>query len=141
MLQAPCKGTRHKQSIDKSRDELTKGFPGGSDGKVSVCNVGDLGPIPGLGRSPGGYPLQYFGLENSMDCIVHGFTESDTTNLLSLSLTSQKAVQALGMGGRPAIHPHKPVSIAGDSHTPTGPWSAPADPGQGRKVEGSKMKE
>ena len=46
------------------------GFPGGSDGKVSVCSVGDLGLIPGLGRSPGegnGYPLQYSCLENSMD--------------------------------------------------------------------------
>ena len=51
------------------------GFPCGSAGKESVCNVGDLGSIPGLGRSPGegkGYPLQYSGLENSMDCIVHG---------------------------------------------------------------------
>ena len=53
----------------------SEGFPMGSDGKESVCNVGDLGSIPGLGRSPGegeGYPLQYSGLENSMDCIVHG---------------------------------------------------------------------
>ena len=51
------------------------GFPGGSDCKESACNVGDLGSIPGLGRSPGegnGYPLQCSGLENSMDCIVHG---------------------------------------------------------------------
>ena len=43
----------------------------GSAGKESACNVGDLGLIPGLGRSPGegkGYPLQYSGLENSMDC-------------------------------------------------------------------------
>ena len=51
------------------------GFLGGSDGKASACNVGDLGSIPGLGRSPGegkGYPLQYFGLENSKDCIVQG---------------------------------------------------------------------
>ena len=50
-------------------------FPGGSDGKASAYNVGDLGSIPGLGRSPGegkGYPLQYSGLENSMGCIVHG---------------------------------------------------------------------
>ena len=41
---------------------LIMGFPGGSDGKKSTCNVGDLGSIPGLGRSPGGgkgYPLQY----------------------------------------------------------------------------------
>ena len=46
----------------------------GSAGKESTCNAGDLGSIPGLGRSPGegnGYPLQYPGLENSMDCIVH----------------------------------------------------------------------
>ena len=51
------------------------GFPGGSAGKESACNAGNLGLIPGLGRSHGegkGYPLQYSGLENSMDCIVHG---------------------------------------------------------------------
>ena len=55
------------------------GFPGSSAGKESVCNVGDLGLIPGLGRSPGegkGYPFQYSGLENSMDCVVHGFQKS-----------------------------------------------------------------
>ena len=46
--------------------------------KESACNVGDLGLIPGLGRSPGegnSHPLQYSGLENSMDCIIHGVTE------------------------------------------------------------------
>ena len=46
------------------------GFPGGSDGKASACNVGNQGSIPGLGRCPGegkGYPLQYFCLENSME--------------------------------------------------------------------------
>ena len=51
------------------------GFTCGSAGKESTCNAGDLGSIPGLGRSPGegkGYPLQYSGLENSMDCIDHG---------------------------------------------------------------------
>ena len=49
---------------------LIWGFPGGSDGKESTCNAGDLASIPGLGRSPGegnGSPLQYSGLENSMD--------------------------------------------------------------------------
>ena len=53
----------------------------GSAGKQSACNAGDLGSIPGLGRSPGegkGYPLQYSGLENSMDCIGHGITKSWT---------------------------------------------------------------
>ena len=49
------------------------GFPCGSADKESTCNVGDLSSIPGLGRYPGeekGYPLQYSGLENSMDCVV-----------------------------------------------------------------------
>ena len=58
-----------------------KGFSGGSDDKESTCNAGDLGLIPGLGRSPRegkSYPLQYSGLENSMDCIVHGVTKSQT---------------------------------------------------------------
>ena len=57
------------------------GFPGGSAGKESTCHVGDLGSIPGLGRSPGegkGYPFQYSGLENSMDYIVHGVAKSRT---------------------------------------------------------------
>ena len=57
------------------------GFPCGSAGKESDCNVGDLGSIPELGRSPGeekGYPFQYSGQENSMDCIVHGVAKSQT---------------------------------------------------------------
>ena len=64
---------------------MFKGFPGGSGGKESTCNVEDLGLIPGLGRSSGegkGYP--YSGLENSMTCIVHGVTELDMTERLSL---------------------------------------------------------
>ena len=60
-------------------------FPGGSDGKASVYNAGDLGSIPGLGRSPGegnGNPLQYYCLENPMDrgawkATVHGVTKSN----------------------------------------------------------------
>ena len=62
------------------------GFPGGSDGEESTCNAGDLGPIHRLGRSPGegnSYPLQYSGLENSMDrgvwrARVHGVAKSRT---------------------------------------------------------------
>ena len=57
------------------------GFPHGSAGKESACNAGDLGSTPGLGRSPGegnGSPLQYPGLENSIDCILHGVTKSHT---------------------------------------------------------------
>ena len=62
------------------------GFPGGSDGKESTCNAGDLGLIPGLGRSPGegcGNPLQYSCVDNSMDSgdwwtIVCGIAKSLT---------------------------------------------------------------
>ena len=57
------------------------GFPCGSAGRKSACNAGDLGLIPGLRGSPRegkGYPLQYSGLENSMDCIAHGVTKSWT---------------------------------------------------------------
>ena len=57
------------------------GFLGSSPGKGSACNAGDLSSIPGSGSSPGegiDYPLQYSGLENSMDCIVHGVAKSQT---------------------------------------------------------------
>ena len=61
--------------------QLFLGFPCGSAGKESSCNVGDLGFIPGCGRSCGegnGYPLQYPGLENSSVCVVHGVAKSET---------------------------------------------------------------
>ena len=74
--------------IENTLSLLYMGFPCGSAGKESACNAGDLGSIPGLGRSPGegkGYPLQYSALENSMDCrIPWGRKESDTTERLSL---------------------------------------------------------
>ena len=67
-----------------------RGFLGSSNGKESACNAGDLGSIPGLGRSPGegnGNPLQYFRLENPMDrgawlAIVHGVAELDKAERL-----------------------------------------------------------
>ena len=62
-------------------------FAGDGASKEPACNVGDLSSIPGLGRSPGEgkrYPHQYSGLENSMDCTVHGVAESDTSERLSL---------------------------------------------------------
>ena len=80
-----CRGPQFSSWVWKicwRRDRLLTpvflGFPCGSAGKKS-CNVGDLGLIRGLGRSPGegkGYPLQYSGLENSMDCIVHRVAKS-----------------------------------------------------------------
>ena len=66
---------------DRSPTPVFLGFPCGSAGKESACNAGDLGSIPELGRFPGegkDYPLQYSGLEKSMDCIVHGVAKSRT---------------------------------------------------------------
>ena len=67
---------------------LSDDFPESSAGKESTCNAGDPGSIPGPGRSPGegiGYPLQYFCLENPMDCMVlGGHRESDTTEQFPL---------------------------------------------------------
>ena len=75
----------NNRSQPRRRDRLPTpvllGFPCGSAGKESACNAGDLGSTPGLGRSPGegkGYPLQYSGLENSMDCIDHGIAHGQT---------------------------------------------------------------
>ena len=67
--------------INFLRKNYTFDFPCGSAGKEATCSAADLGSIPGLGRSPGegkGYPLQYSGLENSMNCIVHGLAKSRT---------------------------------------------------------------
>ena len=66
-------------SVDTKKKKKKRRFK--EPGNESTCNEGDLGSIPGLGRSPReekGYPLQYSGLENFMDCIVHVFTKSWT---------------------------------------------------------------
>ena len=87
---------------------LFSSFPFGSVGKESACKAGDLGSIPGLGRSPGeekGYPFQYPGLENSMDWIVHGVTKSRTrlrdfhfTSLLGIILPFLQLTPLKGPG-------------------------------------------
>ena len=71
----------HIKEVSLGTSSNASGFTCGSAGKESACNAGELGSIPGLGRSPGGgkgYPLQCSDLENSMDCIVHGITKSQT---------------------------------------------------------------
>ena len=68
-------------NIEPTFGQLSLGFPGGSAGEESACSAGDLGSIPGLGRSPGegkGYPLQSSGLENPMDCRAHGVAKTRT---------------------------------------------------------------
>ena len=64
----------HHQPLEPTQTHVQRIGDYGSAGKESVYNAGYLGSVPGLGRSPGeekGYSLQYPGLENSMDCIVH----------------------------------------------------------------------
>ena len=68
------------EAVSKGRGHMyTYGLPCGSAGKEPSCNVGDVGLIHGLGSYPGerkGYPFQYSGLKNPMECIVHGVTKS-----------------------------------------------------------------
>ena len=73
-------------SEDRLPTPVFLGFPCGSAGNESFCNAGDLGSIPGLGRSPGerkGYPFHYSGLENSLDYSPWGCKKSDRTERLS----------------------------------------------------------
>ena len=76
-----CQGRMTLSTLQSYLPKSALGFPSGSDGKESDYNVGDLGSIPVLGRSPekgNSYPLQYSGLENSMDCIIYGTANSRT---------------------------------------------------------------
>ena len=89
----------------------TKGFPGGPEVKASACNVGDLGLIPGSGRSPGegnGNPLQYSCLENPMDqgawwATDHGIAESDTTEQLHFHILKMRAAPVAQVKNPPAV--------------------------------------
>ena len=72
---------RSPRKRDRTPTPVFLGFPCDLAGKESVCNTGNLDSTPELGRSPGegkGYPLQYSGLEYSMDCMAHGVTKSRT---------------------------------------------------------------
>ena len=78
--------------MDRLPTPVFLGFSGDSTSKESACNMGDLGLIPGLGRSPGegnSYPLQYSGLENSVGCIIHGVAKSQTQLSDFMSLVTQ----------------------------------------------------
>ena len=98
-------------------------------GKESTCNVGDVGSIPRLGRSPGerkSYPLQYSGLENSMDCIVHGVT----TQLSDFQTNKQKTTP---LGLPRWLNTEKSTCNAGD----TGDMGS--FPGSGRSSAGGNV--
>ena len=77
--------------LDMSLPQM--GFPGGSAGKEPACNVGDLGSIPGEGK---GYPLQYSGLENCMDCIAHRVAEGPQDGA-PFTLTATDALRSEGL--------------------------------------------
>ena len=83
MQETPVRFLGWEDPLEKGRvpTPVFLGFPCGSAGKESACNLGDLGSIPGLRKFPGegkGYLLQYSSLENSIDCILHGVTKSWT---------------------------------------------------------------
>ena len=111
-------------------------FPCGSAGKESACSVGDLGSISRLGRSPGvrkGYPLQYCGLENSMDCIVHGVTKSQTW-LSDFHFTS---LPFLGFPGGSVVK--NPPANAGDVGSSPGLGRSPGE-GNGNPLQYSCLR-
>ena len=92
------------------------GFPGGSAGKESACNMGVLCSIPGLGRSPGegnSYSLQYSGLENSMDGRVHGVTKSQE----QLSNFDLRGFPGSSVGKESACNAGDPSSIPGSGRS------------------------
>ena len=93
------------------------GFPDGSASKESACDAGDLSSITGLRRSPGegkDYPLQYSGLENSMDWIVYGVTKSWT----QLSFTFTWDFPGGSDGKASAYNAGDPGSIPGSGRSP-----------------------
>ena len=116
-----------------------EGVPWGSAGKEPACSVGDLGPIPGLGRSPGegkGSPLQYSCLENPMDrgawwAIVHGVTESDMPERLS---HSQETVEDLGSSIPRAAAETSPATAKGPAAAAEGPERCHEDPSPAAKT-------
>ena len=111
--------------------QVFQGFPCGLAGKESACNTGDLGLIPGLGRSPGEgncYPLQYSGLENPMDCIAPvgsqrvGWDSLVAQMIKHLSAMRETQVRSLGwedpLEKEMATHAGDPGLIPGSGRSP-----------------------
>ena len=125
-------------SILRTLHTVFHGFPCGSEGKVSACNAGDLGSIPGSGRTPGGgkgNPLQYSCLENPTDrgawqATVHGLTKSWTRLRLTLTLRLRPLLSAQRRPfseGHPPPPPSKPVADSPPAK-PRVPWHMSVGP-------------
>ena len=109
--------------LKTSLNSLLLSFPCGSAGKACACNVGDLGSIPGLGRSPGdgkGYPLQYSGLENCMDCLVHGVAKSRIQP--SDFLTTSQQPPSPGLSALPPLLPCSFQPLSDPFSVPISKW-------------------
>ena len=138
----------HWRDLGFSRFDLSiiMDFPGGSDGKASTCNAGDLCSIPGSGRSPGegnDNPLQYSCLENPMDrgdlwATAHGATKSKTwaTNtfpLLQTSLGALCQLASVSQVGKQLLLACNPGSVLKNSPASVGDrWDMDSIPGSGR---------
>ena len=119
-----CLRCRDPGSIPRLPTPVFLGFPWGSADKESTCNAGDLGSIPRLGRDAGerkGYPLYCSGLENSMDCVVHGVTKSGTRlsdfHFSGLSCSSKGKESACNAGDQGSI-PGSGKSSGGENGNP-----------------------
>ena len=135
------RGNQQSTNPEENASSQLRSFPGSSAGKESTCNAGDLGLIPGSGRSPGkgiGYPLQYSGLKNSMHCIVHGVTKSRTwLSDFHSQLKGrvhihpyQTATQVLCLRNSTRVFPGGPVV----KNTPSNAGGVGSIPGQGIKI-------
>ena len=114
LLPSLCLCSDHSTICLSSFYLLSMSFPDSSAGIESACNTGDPGSIPGLGRFSGerkSYPLQSAGLENPMDCTVHWFTESDTTEWLHFSMYHHPA--SIGLSIHPSLlwKPHEKTKM------------------------------
>ena len=119
--------TQTKQMTKISSPKYTHSFPCGSAGKESTCNVGELGYIPGLGRSPRegkGYPLQNSGLKNSMAC-ASGLPLKKELNWASLVAQPVKRLPAMWGTWVQSLGPKNPLEMEMAIHSSIFAWKIP----------------
>ena len=118
--------------MDRLPTPVFLGFPYSTVGKESTCSEGDLDSIPGLERSPGegkGYPLQYSGLENSIECMVHGVTKRHDWAIFKI-ITSQDCIRIHHDAGHMKV---RVTQVEFNSLQPHGLYSPQNSPGRNMK--------